>query len=153
MLGLNPTTLLASLVGALALFGAGAWLGYDYRDGKAAQEKLAAERTAIEIYKEDVERMNRLGREQVAREQERERDAELLQRALVKVVERPVYRDRACTLDDDGLRLLNAAIAGQGPGGREPDHAVRSGAAAGHAGHGGAAAEGGRAGATPQPVR
>lgn len=44
-------------------------------------------------------------------------------REVEKIVDRPIYRDGVC-LDDDGVRLANAALAGKAVYPAEPDSAV-----------------------------
>lgn len=116
MLGLNPTTLLGALVGALALFGAGLWTGHEITSN-AWQAEMAAQELALrERYVAEAEEAN-------ARADEAERKIEAIRagtrvvtRYVDRLVERPGYRN-VC-LDPDGLRAVNAALTGApaGPG-------------------------------------
>lgn len=115
MLGLNPTTLLASLVGALALFGAGVWTGHQVTSNAWKAEMAAQERALREGYVRQVEEAN-------ARAEQAERQIEAIRagtrvvtRYVDRIVERPVYRDTVC-LDSDGLRIVGAAARGEAPG-------------------------------------
>lgn len=149
------------LVSVLAAAGAAGWAGWDWASARCAAEKLEAvaekleaERSAFELYREDVERMNRLAGASIEREEERNRVVyQPIFRVLTKVVEQPVYA-REC-IDDAGLRLLNAAIEGVRPDPADADAAVRADGAARRDGPEeqdgrGAAAGVGDAGAAPR---
>lgn len=119
----------AWLASVIAAAGAAGWAGWDWASARCDREKLEAERRAAEIYREDVERMHRLGQASLAREEERNRVVyQPIFRVLTKVVREPVYA-REC-IDDAGLRLLNAAIRGVRPGVAGPDAPVRADGAA-----------------------
>lgn len=122
MLGLNPYTLLGALVGALALFGSGAWTGHKvtsnaWRAAQAAQETALRER-----YAEEVKDAN-------ARAEQAERAAEAIRagtrvvtRYVDRIVTRPIYSQRC--LDDDGMRAVRAAVTGATADSGEPETAV-----------------------------
>lgn len=51
---MNPYTILGGALALVIVFGFGAWVGWDYRDGKVAQEKLTAVNDAIKEHNDDV---------------------------------------------------------------------------------------------------
>lgn len=114
MLGLNPTTLLASLVGALALFGAGAWAGHKVTSNAWEAEQAAQERALREGYVRQVEEANARAEEAERQIQAIRAGTRVVTRYVDRIVERPVYRDTVC-LDSDGLRAIDTALGRAAP--------------------------------------
>lgn len=115
------------LYGAAAFFVLGLVIGA-YVKGRADANAVCAT-TVAAIYAEaeaqkDAEAEK--ARQTSARLEKQNASARIIYRDIVheveKIVDRPVYRN-VC-LDDDGVRLANAALAGQAAAPAEPDSAV-----------------------------
>lgn len=117
-LGVAGGIWLASLLGA----GYGVW--YVTSDHYVAKEARALQ-TQIEAFKSDSMKLNQIAAAQLAKERANVKTVyQPIFHTITKVVEKPVYQ-RAC-IDADGLRLLNAAVAGKPPDAGQPDAAVRA---------------------------
>lgn len=121
MFGLPPIVTYAIVAAALvaSLWGAAAWhAGVHYQRG---YDKAATE--AMEANKERLEReVHQNAKASKGRETDRVRIETVYEEIEVeveRVVERAVYLDRC--FDDDGLRLANAALRGEGAAGRGAD--------------------------------
>lgn len=103
------------LIGAVVIAGMSFFAGWTTQGDR----RDAAERAAELQRRDAADEVRRLVVASVARAatghvqwKERERVVfETIERQVAQVVERPVYRD-VC-LDDDGVRIVNAAIAGR----------------------------------------
>lgn len=144
MAGLNPWALLAVVAVWLASLTGAAWLGYDYSQGKVAQDKLTEERVKDAVTKANqkfaddigakVERglsKIRVTNQTINNEVQREREIHY------KVLDNP-----DCNLPDTTRRLLNRARGhgqdgsgtGQSSGGVPPDGGTPKPDAAGGSG-------------------
>lgn len=108
-----PYRILAFGVLALACVGFGYVKGLQHEQAKATAAAAKAQKLAADAYAAQTERLN-----QVVQQLEDSKNAkQIIYRTITqqvdRVVERPVYRN-VC-LDDDGLRLINAAAAGKAP--------------------------------------
>lgn len=109
-------------------FALGSWLGYDYKAAKCAVE-IAEMRQAAQDQKDaEAEKIH----EAATRLEAANAKARVVYRTLTKtidrVVERPVYATDC--IDDDGLRALNAALAGKALDPGQPDDAMPGAGAA-----------------------
>jgi hypothetical protein len=118
----NPYLIIGALVGAALLFAGGAWTGREWCDRGWRAELLAVEQEHAALLKAEIERTNGVAAElEVERGKQRVIYKEIT-KEVAKVVTRDVYRN-VC-LDDDGLRLARAAIAGQAAGPSQPSGPV-----------------------------
>ncbi len=126
---------------AVILAVAAAAYGYGRLDQAQSEQAKRDQERIREM--EQIAEWSRQSRALGAREtKERERIRvvfETIEKAVDRIVERPVYRD--CALDDDGLRAWNEANSAQASAGGEPSGAVPASAGAGSPDHGGGAAE------------
>ena len=114
--------LIAALVGAAVLFGAG-WMTNGWRlNAKHDAEALAAAQAAKAAYEAKATQYNEASAALEAARNEREIVYRTITKTVEKVVERPVYRN-VC-IDDDGLRSINDALAGRTSDPAKPDAAV-----------------------------
>ncbi len=105
---LNPYLILAGLLFWLASCAAAAWLGYDYRDGKVAQQVARAQAETLKQAQADAAAdlqasITRVRTEAVAQARVRAAKTIGVQDATLKA--RP-----DCGRDDQSLGLLNTAI-------------------------------------------
>lgn len=114
----------AAAAAAIMLFAAGAWIGhtmtassYEKDIIEAQIEKQAAVEAAAALANEQAEELEK------ARAQ-REIVYKTITKEVERVVNRPVYLN-VC-LDDDGLRLINDALAGPSTAPGQPDAAMPS---------------------------
>lgn len=109
------------LVLALAIFAAGGAAGIKYHAGVDAQRELLVKEAGA---KETVRKIERGDKAAVAHENDKVRmrtEFVPITEEIERVVEKPVYRD--ICFDDDGLRLIGAALGRRGPA-SEPAPAV-----------------------------
>lgn len=119
---MNPQAILAAIVLALALAGGGYWKGWSDR---AARAELATSNATIESHQQAAaeQRPAIAAAGQLETENAKERVVyRTITQTVDRVVDRPVYR--AVCLDDDGLRLARAAIAGTPADPAQPDGTV-----------------------------
>lgn len=126
---MNPYLIGAALALAVALAGGGYWKGWSDR---AARAEIAASAAIVKSQQSAVTELK--AATQVADKLEKSDAHEqivyrTITQAVDRIVEQPVYRDRC--LDDGGLRLARAAIAGALTDPAESD-AVVPGAATTH---------------------
>lgn len=112
------------LVGALiAVFASLGSYFYGRHDGSTG-ERLKWEQAAAEQKDKEEQKSDKAAKD---REKDRE-NTKVVYRTITqnvdKIVDRPVYRN--ICLDDDGLRLANAALAGALSTAREPDRRLRA---------------------------
>ena len=103
-------THVAALAVGLAVGSAGAWKVQAWRWDSADLARVAAE--------QEAKRMNEKAASQAsagfeAARGKTERQIQVVEREVERVVEKPVYRELC--LSDDGLRLLRAAASGANP--------------------------------------
>lgn len=97
------------VAGGVALFALGSYTGWEVRDWKAAADNAdRVEREAQDAFRraEIIDRSSEKFEVGRASAEARER---VVEREVIRVVEKPVYRERC--LDDDGLRILTNDIA------------------------------------------
>lgn len=112
--GLNPWALLGSVLAGIALL-TGAYLKGDADAANRYQVKIdAMQKAATEKAQKIRDDLTAQANAAVATLESQNAQAKIVYRTIVqsvdKVVDRPVYRN-VC-LDDDGLRLVNAALGG-----------------------------------------
>lgn len=113
MFGLNPYSLAAKALILIGLYLAGCWSGWRveswHRDSMevAAVKKAQAERDAEALRASDAAKQLEAARALAATQQQ------AITKTVDRIVVRPVYT-HVC-LDADGVRILNAAIAGKAP--------------------------------------
>lgn len=96
---------------AIGIFGGGFLGGYRVESWHAQAREAAAVDAAVAQYKAEAVKANEAA---AALEQQKDKTHVVYQtitKTVDRIVERPVYRDRAC-LDASGLRAANAALAG-----------------------------------------
>lgn len=127
-----PYRILAIVVLALSCGAAGWVKGVHHQKDKDALEKAAIERAAHDAYVAQAEKLNLAADTLEKAKNEKRIIYRTITRSVDKIVDRPVYHS-AC-IDDDGLRLINAAAAGKAPADSgQPGAAVPApGAAAGN---------------------
>ncbi len=122
---LNPYLIIGALVGAILLAGGGYLKGWS----SASDHYLAASLKAT--HTKTVAKLNQANVQSSALEAGNAQDRivyRTITRNVDRIVDRPVYR--AECIDADGLRLINAAIAGRIADTIQPDGTMpRSGAA------------------------
>jgi hypothetical protein len=120
LLGMNPYAILAAVILVIALF-TGTYVKGRVDGLKKCQDRIAvlqAEATARAVAEQDkaVEAATKLEAQRVRTEIK----YRTITKIVEKLVERPVYRD-VC-FDDDGLRLVNAALTGSPAPAGQPAH-------------------------------
>ena len=117
---MNPLALYVAVALAASLFsGAGVYKVQSWRYEAKDKQRIEAQ---IEI-----DRNNRKAAQIASEGFENDRSKATIQYRTIeveveKIVERPIYRDRAC-FDDDGMRALRSAIGATGNPG-QPENAV-----------------------------
>ena len=117
---MNPLALYAAVALAASLFsGAGVWKIQSWRYEAKDKQRIEAQ---IEL-----DRNNRKTAQSASEGFENDRSKTSVQYRTIeveveKIVERPIYRDRAC-FDSDGLRVIQQAIGATGNTG-QPENAV-----------------------------
>jgi hypothetical protein len=99
----------------VALFGGGAWLGYEYKSGKVAQEKneqlldeIAAKNREIEKRNEVQKELDEVSAEYDEFKRNLKPEVVYVTRKVNVEVEKPVYRE--CVLPDSGVRLHDETV-------------------------------------------
>ena len=96
---------------AAGLIGLGSAVGWkvtsDYYEAKHAKD----DRVALEDFKTAVLGMNQLSAALEESRREKKIVYKTIRKLVPEIVERPVYRNEC--VDDDGLRVINYALAGQ----------------------------------------
>ncbi len=90
------------IVAAVTLFGVGTWIGYDYRDGKAAKEALALQQEKQKEIDELQASWNQISAsyENTITELRNKKP-----RVITKIVEKEIEKsDYSCVLPDSGLQ-------------------------------------------------
>ena len=98
------------LVLALVIFASGGAAGIKWHAGVDAQRDLAAHEAAAKASQKHLDRIDGAA---AGHESDKARmgvQIKTIIKEVDRVVEKPVYRDTVC-FDDDGLRLIRAAIA------------------------------------------
>lgn len=109
------------LVLALVIFAGGMGAGIKYHVGVVAQRQVAAQ---LAEKKEHARKLDRADKAAAGHERDKEQirtEFLTITQEVEHVVEKPVYRDMC--FDDDGLRLIGAAI-GRRPAASEPAPAL-----------------------------
>jgi hypothetical protein len=98
-----------------AIFGSGLWLGYDYRDGKAAQEQNQKLQDEIAAKNEAIRKRNEVQADLNALQTEFQDFKDNLQPEVIYVtkqvtteVEKPVYRE--CVLPPSGVQIHSDTV-------------------------------------------
>lgn len=108
-----PYRVLAVVLLALACVGFGWVKGVHHQQDKDAIVAAKAERAAHGAYVAQAEKLNDVANALEVAKREKQIIYRTITRSVDKIVDRPVYHS-AC-IDDDGLRLINAAAAGKAP--------------------------------------
>jgi len=119
---MTARALLASMVLAILLAGGGYYAGWRDRDNEA---QIAAGRQIEQSHQQAVAEQQPaiVAAKQLEVANANERVIyQTITKQVDRVVDRPIYRDRC--IDDDGLRLARAAIAGEVAAAAEPAGAV-----------------------------
>lgn len=111
------------LVLALAIFTAGGAAGIKWHAGVDAQRELAVHEAAAKATQKKLERIDMAAANHEADKAQIGAQIKTIIKEVDRVVEKPVYRDTVC-FDDDGLRLIRAAIASDAAAASEPAPAV-----------------------------
>lgn len=104
-----------------------------FRAGMVAQRNAdAAERVRVlneqfRAYEHKAGELDALAAQYEVMKNERQQKIEIIRQTTERIVERPVYRGEC--LDDDGLRVANAAIAGRADSGESAATVPAAGAA------------------------
>ena len=109
MIPLGTVKVAAAIVALVVAFLAGVKVESDHRDAQL----LAQERGYVAQYQSEVKRA---AANQKALQDKKEKTRVIYQtitREVDKIVDRPVYTN--ICIDDDGLRLINDALAGRAP--------------------------------------
>lgn len=122
LIGVSPYALLAGLLGALGLFGAGYWRGGHAARADYAAAELKAQAVAVETFKREEITLNVVSVNLEKRLGDLDANFTTITRTVDRIVDRPIYRN-AC-FDDDGLRAANSAILGQAIDPAKPDDAL-----------------------------
>jgi hypothetical protein len=99
---------------ALALLVSGFGAGWKVESWRWSASLVAIEHAAEAERQAEAEKQAAAS---AALEQQKEQTRvvyKTITKTVDRIVEKPVYRDRAC-LDDDGVRAVNAALAGKAP--------------------------------------
>lgn len=119
---MNPYLIIAALVGAIALAGGAYWKGWSDR---AARAEVATSKVVEQSHQQAVSELTAANVPAAKLEQTNAQE-KIVYRTITqqvdRIVDRPVYRDRC--IDDDGLRIARAAIAGAPTAAAEPDGAM-----------------------------
>jgi hypothetical protein len=95
-----------------------AWAAHKATSNAWKADLLEAERAHTEALIAEIERTNTVAAELEVERGKSKTIYKTITKRVDKIIDRPVYRN-VC-LDDDGLRLVRAAIAGQAPDSGEP---------------------------------
>jgi hypothetical protein len=98
---------IAALVGGLVYAG---WTVRGWKDKSDEAREVKAIERAIEVFRKHEEGVARLLEEKLSKLRANQKIVEIRRESIV---DRPVYRN--ICLDDDGLRLIEAARTGQAP--------------------------------------
>lgn len=96
---------------ALAIFVAGSAAGIKYHAGVDAQRELVAKAASEKEKLRKLERGDQAAAGHEADKVQIRTEFKTIIQEVERVVEKPVYRDTVC-FDDDGLRLIAAALGG-----------------------------------------
>ena len=118
MFGLTRIKLAAALVALVVAFGAG-WKVEGWRWD--ASEKAAVQ-AALAKYQQETAQAAKASSTLAAQQEQNHAEIRTITRTVDRIVVRPVYRN-VC-LDADGLRAVNAALAGKAAAAGKPDGAV-----------------------------
>lgn len=108
---MNPATLLALAAAWLASITAAAWVGWDYRDGKVAQQQLAVAAAYAEWAERQQERADQLDTDLSAARSAQAPRERLITREITRYVQ-VTPPDRRCTLPDTWRLRHDAAATG-----------------------------------------
>lgn len=106
------------LLGAAAIFSAGAMSGYKVTADHYTAAAAKAQKEAAEAYQARTVELNQVSAELEQAKNDRKTVYRTIVRNVETYIDRPVYQ-REC-LDDDGLRDANTALAGRAGTGQPP---------------------------------
>lgn len=105
MTGISVAKALVALIAVIGAYGAGRWDGARLKAGERAIAEVAAEKAAQASREEAGKAIARISVRHQTIHNALERE----------VIREPIYTRADCRLTDDGLRLVNEALAGQEP--------------------------------------
>lgn len=120
---MNPYLIVIALVALLAAAGGGYGVGYDHAANACEAARAKAVDKALVEYKARASQQNKVAEKLEVDDAKADAVYRTITKTVDRVVERPVYRN-VC-LDADGLRNVNAALAGAAANPGQPDGVVR----------------------------
>jgi hypothetical protein len=107
---------------AAAVFASGAYSGHKVTANSYKADMLEVERAANERFKAESKKLNEVAAALEAAKNEKQIVYRTITKTVDRIIDRPVYLN-VC-LDDDGLRVINDALAGKTADPGKPDAAM-----------------------------
>lgn len=123
------TRIYATAAAVVLAFVAGGWIGHRVTAASYQADVIAEQQARAEAVQQAAEQANKHAEELEKARAQREIVYRTITKEVDRIVDRPVYRN-VC-LDDDGLRVINEALAGAPASAGEPDAAMPGADAAG----------------------